>query len=126
MNGTRSDQGLDQKLGHDLDRLRDSIVHVFRPDNLLTNFVTWRGMLTKMLCSPYNKTEPWKVAATLYNGTIYLSEIETNESIKQTETQTARQKEMCYWGVKFEDYVTSVGELTGEVSVETLSCGVEE
>lgn len=67
-------------------------------------------MLTKILCSPYNKTEPWKLAATLYNGTIYLSEIETEESVRRNETQSDRMKEMCYWGVKFEDYVTSVGK----------------
>ncbi len=67
-------------------------------------------MLTKILCSPYNKTEPWKVAATLYNGAIYLSEIETEESVRRNETQSPRMKEMCYWGVKFEDYVTSVGQ----------------
>ena len=67
-------------------------------------------MLTKMLCSPYNKTEPWKVAATLHRGTIYLSEIETEESKKKNETQSERMKEMSYWGVKFEDYVSGPGE----------------
>lgn len=82
-----------------------------RPDNLLTNFVTWRGLLTKLLCSPYSKTEPWRLAATLYNGTIYLSEIETEEAKRNRETQTPRMKEMCYWGVKFEDYVTSTGSV---------------
>ena len=94
----------------------------FRPDNLLTNFITWRGMLTKMLCSPYNKTEPWKVAATLYNGTIYLSEVETEEARKKTETQTPRMQEMCYWGVKFEDYVTCTGNSMSCVDMKLLFC----
>ena len=80
-----------------------------RPDDLLTNIVTWRGMITKMLCSPYNKSEPWKVAATLYNGTIYLSEIETEEAKERTERQTPREQQYCYWGVKFEDYMTVKG-----------------
>lgn len=75
----------------------------------MTNFISWRGMITKILCSPYNKTEPWKVAVTLYNGTIYLSEVETEEGKRKVETQSDRMKEMCYWGVKFEDYVTSFG-----------------
>ena len=26
-----------------------------RPDNLLTDFVCWRGLMTKLLCTPYNK-----------------------------------------------------------------------
>lgn len=80
-----------------------------RPDDLLTNIVTWRGMITKMLCSPYNKSEPWKVAATLHNGTIYLSEIETEEAKERTERQTPREQQYCYWGVKFEDYMTVKG-----------------
>ena len=66
-------------------------------------------MLTKMLCSPYNRTEPWKVAATLHNGSIYLSEIETEESKKREEKMTPREHEMCYWGLKFEDYLTNKG-----------------
>lgn len=82
-----------------------------RPDNLLTNFVSWRGMLTKLLCSPYNKQEPWKMAVTLYNGTIYFSEIETEESRARTARETPREQQMCYWGMKFEDYMTSSGWL---------------
>lgn len=66
-------------------------------------------MLTKMLCSPYNRTEPWKMAATLHNGSIYLSEIETEESRKREEKKTPREHEMCYWGLKFEDYLTNRG-----------------
>ena len=64
-------------------------------------------MFTKILCSPYNKTEPWKLAATLYNGTIYLREIETEEAKEKTANETPRLREMCYWGIKFEDYMTS-------------------
>ena len=62
-----------------------------------------------MLCSPYNKSEPWKMAATLHNGTIYLSEIETEEAKERTERQTPREQQYCYWGVKFEDYMTVKG-----------------
>lgn len=68
-------------------------------------------MLTKLLCSPYNKQEPWKMAVTLYNGTIYFSEIETEESRARTARETPREQQMCYWGMKFEDYMTSSGWL---------------
>ncbi|KAL5473791.1 hypothetical protein EMCRGX_G028347 [Ephydatia muelleri] len=83
-----------------------------RPDNLLTNFITWRGMLTKLMCSPYDKSEPWKLAATLFNGTIYLSEIETEESKTKNAAQTPREEKMSYWGLKFEDYMTKKGKGT--------------
>lgn len=66
-------------------------------------------MLTKMLCSLYNHEEPWKVAATLYRGTIYLQEIETEEKRRQEATMQPQQRATCYWGLKFEDYVTSKG-----------------
>ena len=90
----------------------------------MTNFITWRGMVTKMLCSPYNKTEPWKMAATLHKGSIYLSEIETEYARERTERQSAREQEMCYWGLKFEDYMTASGGMSGVcvyVSVMTSS-----
>ena len=93
----------------------------YRPDDLLTNFITWRGMLTKMLCSPYNRTEPWKVAATLHNGSIYLSEIETEESKQREEKMTPREHKMCYWGLKFEDYLTSRGIYPSSLSSLSLS-----
>lgn len=66
-------------------------------------------MLTKMLCSLYNHEEPWKVAATLYKGTIYLQEIETEEKRRQEAAMPPQQRATCYWGLKFEDYVTSKG-----------------
>ena len=67
-------------------------------------------MITKMLCSPYSKTEPWSVAASCHRGTIYLSEVETEEAREHTRNQTPRMEQMCYWGLKFEDYLTSKGE----------------
>lgn len=80
-------------------------------------------MLSKMLCSLYNHQEPWKVAATLHNGTIYLQEIETEEKRRQEATMPPQQKATCYWGLKFEDYVTSKGELdvVEHLMMETLN-----
>lgn len=66
-------------------------------------------MLTKMLCSMYNQQEPWKVAATLHQGTIYLQEIETEEKRRHEAEMPQKQREMCYWGLKFENYVTCKG-----------------
>ena len=65
-----------------------------------------------MLCSLYNQTEPWKIAATLYNGTVYLQEMETEEKRRQEATMSPQQRATCYWGLKFEDYVASKGTCT--------------
>ena len=66
-------------------------------------------MVTKMMVSPYNKTEPWTVAATCHRGTIYLSEVETEASREAEANRTPRMQQMCYWGLKFEDYLTNEG-----------------
>ena len=41
-----------------------------------------------------------------YNGTIYISEVETEMKKEQRLNETQRQKEMCYWGYSFEGYMT--------------------
>lgn len=75
--------------------------------SLHTDFITWRGHLTKIMCTPYETRESWQMAATLYNGTIYISEVETEENRHKRENMEEKHKEMCYWGYSFESYVTS-------------------
>ena len=64
--------------------------------------------MTKLLCTPYETREAWKMAATLYKGTIYLSEVETSEAYERRKNMEEKHKEMCYWGHKFETYVCSL------------------
>lgn len=54
------------------------------------------------------------MAATLYNGTIYISEIETDENKERRVNMDERQKEMCFWGYNFESYVTSPAKKSHE------------
>ena len=74
--------------------------------SLNTDFVTWRGHLVKILCTPYEKRDSWRLDACKYNGTIFICEVETDMHKKQRLCQSERQKQMCYWGYKFEDYMT--------------------
>lgn len=74
-----------------------------------------------MLCSLYNHQEPWKVTATLYKGTIYLQEIEMEEKRQQEARMSPQQRATCYWGLKFEDYVTSKGTHVYSVLHQSLS-----
>ncbi len=41
-----------------------------------------------------------------HNGTIFINEVETEATKERKRSETRRQKEMCYWGYKFEDYMT--------------------
>uniref|UniRef100_S4RUU6 Decapping nuclease n=1 Tax=Petromyzon marinus TaxID=7757 RepID=S4RUU6_PETMA len=72
---------------------------------LHTDVVTWRGHLTKVACTPYERHEGWLMAVTLLAGTRYMSEMETEEARRQRGTRDARQREMTYWGYKFEQYL---------------------
>ncbi|XP_067673650.1 decapping and exoribonuclease protein-like isoform X2 [Haliotis asinina] len=78
--------------------------------SLNTDFVCWRGLLTKLLCTPYENRDGWIIAITLFRGTYYLCEFETEEKRHERETTTERQDQMCYWGWKFEQYLTSTVE----------------
>ncbi|XP_052761789.1 decapping and exoribonuclease protein-like [Mya arenaria] len=75
--------------------------------NLNTDFICWRGLLTKLLCTPYENRDDWKIAVTLHNGTYYLCEFDTEAKKKEKAERTERQEEMCCWGWKFEQYLTA-------------------
>eukprot|EP00123_Amoebidium_parasiticum_P008994 comp19141_c0_seq1/m.21798 comp19141_c0_seq1/g.21798 ORF comp19141_c0_seq1/g.21798 comp19141_c0_seq1/m.21798 type:complete len:414 (-) comp19141_c0_seq1:255-1496(-) len=72
------------------------------------NFVCFRGLMTKMMLTPYSNKEPWSLAVCLHNGAIYMDELVTDHEWKRRESQQSdRQQQMCYWGYKFEDYCTT-------------------
>ncbi|XP_062585389.1 decapping and exoribonuclease protein-like [Saccostrea cucullata] len=75
--------------------------------NIHTDFVCWRGLLTKLLCTPYENRDGWLIAVTRYKDTFYMCEFDTESRKRQKQEMSERQKEMSYWGWKFEQYVTS-------------------
>ncbi|XP_046351572.2 decapping and exoribonuclease protein-like [Haliotis rufescens] len=75
--------------------------------SLNTDFVCWRGLLTRLLCTQYESRDGWIIAVTLFKGTYYLCEFETEEKKHQRDTTTERQDQICYGGWKFEQYLTS-------------------
>lgn len=74
--------------------------------SLHTDFLMWRGHLTRIICTPFGK-DSWAMAVTLFGGTYYMSEVETAENERKRKEMSDREKEMTYWGYKFEQYVTS-------------------
>ncbi|CAB1456912.1 unnamed protein product [Pleuronectes platessa] len=93
------------------------------------DFVTWRGHLTKLLTTPYETREGWLLAATMFRGTLYISEVETEASRRDRENRTARHEEMMYWGYKFEQYtcadeVHSLPDPSGVVNTNEAFCTV--
>ena len=63
--------------------------------------------MTRLLCTPYRSYGDWKIAVTKFNGTFFLCEFETEYKKNEREEMTPLRDEMCYWGWKFEQYVTA-------------------
>ena len=69
-----------------------------------------RGTLTRILCSPYENRD-WIIVATLFNGTIYIKQLDTEQELILRNNKTPMEKERdSYWGYNFEDYVTKPRE----------------
>ncbi|XP_061701814.1 decapping and exoribonuclease protein-like [Syngnathoides biaculeatus] len=69
------------------------------------DFVTSRGRLTKVLCTPYEALTEWALAVTKFKGVLYINEVETDVARQDREDRTESHTENIYWGYKFEQYV---------------------
>ena len=72
---------------------------------LSTDFVCFRGLLTTIMCSPYEKRDGWQIFAVKHKGTIYLRQMDTEAQLKAEANKSEHQMRMCSWGYKFEQYV---------------------
>ncbi|KAH8303968.1 hypothetical protein KR044_007716, partial [Drosophila immigrans] len=68
------------------------------------NFVTFRGILRQIMCTPYERRKDYRLMATRLNGTIYLAKLDTEADRLEQETMSQQQLDMCSWGFKFEQY----------------------
>ncbi|KAI8512322.1 hypothetical protein Bbelb_089610 [Branchiostoma belcheri] len=81
--------------------------HARGDSQLHTDFIAWRGHFTKLLCTPYENQDGWTMAVSKFNGTWYISEVETPEQRDRRVNMADRQRQMTYWGYKFEQYLTA-------------------
>lgn len=84
---------------------------------LSTDFVCFRGLLRLIMCSPYERRDPWSILATKYKGTIYLCDLETEKKRTDRMNQTEASKRICSYGFKFEQYI-----LSGKFSQNIKNC----
>ncbi|WAR21026.1 DXO-like protein [Mya arenaria] len=76
--------------------------------NMQTYFICDRGLLKRLLHTPYVKKETWKFAVTLHKGTYYFCEYHTDQKLAFIKQMTGgRDEEMCAWCFKFEQYLTA-------------------
>jgi RAT1-interacting protein len=69
--------------------------------------VTWRGIMTKVLCTPYAQNEPWQFACCRRNGVLFIEEpLEFRRQRTLLRPPTDRDNLMTYWGYRFEALCT--------------------
>ncbi|XP_022102390.1 decapping and exoribonuclease protein-like [Acanthaster planci] len=97
-----------------------SVCYDIKDDDLIESlgidFIAWRGHFTKFLCTPYENRDGWEMAATLFRGTIYISEVETEEERQRRLGMNHWEQQCMYGGYKFEQYVTSDGKKSPDTS----------
>ncbi|KAF1837846.1 RAI1-domain-containing protein [Decorospora gaudefroyi] len=98
-----------------LDSLLRALVDADKQDKgeVKADFVTWRGMMTKIMTAPSDNFAEFAMFATLHNGTIYIEEDFPSRAASRAEEnnrpppryqhpdQQSREM-MTYWGYKFE------------------------
>jgi RAT1-interacting protein len=84
-----------------LDSLLDATKSIVRQD-----FCTWRGIITKIICTPYCKRDDWELGATLFQGTIYLEEHEEPDRKSFKFGKGDKEKLFTYYGYNFEALMT--------------------
>ncbi|XP_076033077.1 decapping and exoribonuclease protein-like isoform X2 [Oratosquilla oratoria] len=93
-------------------------------ENIFPKIVCFRGLLTEIMCTPFEDREGFIICATKFRGTIYLYAYETPERIQDRRNQTERQKRMCCWGYKFEQYMTQGKDINEGVDENEEYCAV--
>lgn len=61
--------------------------------------------MTKLLTTPYERQEGWQLAASRFQGTLYLSEVETLAAQAKRLARPPLLRELMYMGYKFEQYM---------------------
>ncbi|KAJ8652535.1 hypothetical protein O0I10_011860 [Lichtheimia ornata] len=52
------------------------------PDVDHVDSVTWRGIMTKIFCTPFTRNEPWKLRATRCKNTLFMEEQATDQKLR--------------------------------------------
>lgn len=79
-------------------------------NRLNMDFVTVRGTLKKIMCTPYaeaGRSDEWEICASKFNGSIYFNAIDTDADIAKERFKSDIQAMNQAWGYKFEQYMTT-------------------
>jgi RAT1-interacting protein len=74
---------------------------------LNTDFVTYRGCLTRIMTSPYENREDWLICATKFKGTIYMCLFMSDKKKEAEADRSDSLNLLCHGGYRFEEYITT-------------------
>ncbi|XP_055859268.1 decapping nuclease DXO homolog [Episyrphus balteatus] len=69
-----------------------------------TKYITYRGVIRKIMCSPFEKRSGWCILATKYKNNIYMCQLTREEVLEAFNNEPMSTKRFCYYGPKFEQY----------------------
>ncbi|MCJ1227752.1 decapping endonuclease targeting mRNA [Toensbergia leucococca] len=104
-------QQLDDTEDDHLDSLLETIIALEKRNGARceTDIMTWRGMMTKIMATPFDNANGFEMNATRFQGTIFIEENHEHklEQKKAQHSQPSQpgapsQNLMSYWGYKFE------------------------
>lgn len=102
---------LDDSGDDHLDGLLRALIHYEseKRAKLDTDFITWRGMMTKIMIVPFSHLDSWEMNATKFQDTLYIEENHMSKIASRNEQYSAgavrgamSQDLMSYWGYRFE------------------------
>ncbi|CAK1599880.1 unnamed protein product [Parnassius mnemosyne] len=70
-------------------------------------FFCYRGLMTCIACTPYERKDSWRIVGVLFKGNIYLCARDTEEKKKMKQNMTKKEQQFTSWGYKFEQSVLS-------------------
>ncbi|XP_065179483.1 decapping and exoribonuclease protein-like [Sycon ciliatum] len=94
--------------GKVLDRFKKDDTPPAKASALNTNFVMFRGMMTRILTAPYETkfSTPWRLSVCRFQNTIYLCD-DKDFGTGRMHERTVDHEKMTYWGYSFESFLTS-------------------
>ena len=73
---------------------------------LNTDFVSYRGVFTRIMTTPYENREDWLICASKFKGTIYMCLFMSDEKRQREMNRDDTSNLMCHGGLRFEEYIS--------------------
>ncbi|KAL0082305.1 hypothetical protein F4703DRAFT_1739362 [Phycomyces blakesleeanus] len=102
----KRDESIPEHIDTLLDALTNARQKASNPQLAQADIVTWRGIMTKIMCTPTTRNEPWMLRATRHKNTIYIEEQAMDEKKRNEADLPIKEQMQCYGGYRFETLCT--------------------